>query len=142
MRIWDIPVECLCRKHLLGEHAELHAMWAIITGDRRGFANHPETIRWRGKLKALYNRHEAQADEMRERGYKHRSDLDYNQARGEDVQDSFVYAYREQIADLSSRCSECQSRIARRMESSEKGITSEFGSDIAGSNPASPAMAE
>ena len=26
MRIWDIPLDRLCRNHLLGEHNELHAI--------------------------------------------------------------------------------------------------------------------
>jgi hypothetical protein len=57
MRIWDIPVEKLCRNHLLGEHRELHAMWVVITQNKKGYSKHPETIRWIGKLRALYLRH-------------------------------------------------------------------------------------
>src|SRR5450756_2984977 len=69
MRIWDVPPDRLCRNHLLGEHAELHAIWSILTQGKSGFANHPETLRWKGKLKALYSRHERLADEMALRGY-------------------------------------------------------------------------
>jgi sugar lactone lactonase YvrE len=59
MRIWDVPPSLLCRQHLLGEHRELHGLWRIITEDRQGYAKHPETRRWRGKLAALYERHDA-----------------------------------------------------------------------------------
>jgi len=31
MRIWDIPANKLCTKHLLGEHSELHGLWNILT---------------------------------------------------------------------------------------------------------------
>ena len=58
MRIWDIPVEKLCRNHLLGEHRELHAIWSILINNKKGYAHHPETVRWKGKQKALYLRHE------------------------------------------------------------------------------------
>ena len=67
MRIWDLPPENLCRKHLLGEHRELHAIWSIITNNKIGYSKHPETIRWKGKLKALYNRHEKQVAEMKKK---------------------------------------------------------------------------
>ena len=64
MRIWDIPPDKLCRNHLLGEHNELHAMWNILTQGKTGYANHPETKRWAGKLKALFRVHEGIVQEM------------------------------------------------------------------------------
>ena len=69
MRIWDIPPDKLCRNHLLGEHSELHAIWSILTKDKKGFARHPETLRWKGKLKALYIKHEIIVQEMKKRGF-------------------------------------------------------------------------
>lgn len=64
MRIWDIPNEKLCKKHLLGEHRELHALWSILINNKKGYTNHPETLRWTGKLISLYFRHEQQIKEM------------------------------------------------------------------------------
>lgn len=90
MRIWDIEPTRLCRQHLLGEHRELHAVWAIITEGKRGYANHPETRRWRGRLWALYLRHEALVAEMERRGYHHRTPLQVALASGEDVQEEYV----------------------------------------------------
>lgn len=69
MRIWDIHPDKLCRNHLLGEHNELHAMWNILTQGKTGYSNHPETKRWKGKLKALYCVHEEIVQEMITRGY-------------------------------------------------------------------------
>ena len=63
MRIWDLDPGVLCDRHLLGEHRELHAVWSVLTNGRSGYANHPETVRWRGRLAALYVRHEAQIAE-------------------------------------------------------------------------------
>lgn len=75
MRVWDLPVRVLCRQHLLGEHRELHAMWATLAFNRKGYANHPETLRWKGRMCALVDRHDAQVAEMERRGYKHASEL-------------------------------------------------------------------
>lgn len=90
MRIWDLPPKTLCRAHLLGEHRELHAIWTVITLRRTGYASHPETIRWKGRLRALFRRHEALVEEMTRRGYLHQSPLDRRRARGSAVQTLFV----------------------------------------------------
>jgi hypothetical protein len=108
MRIWDIPPEKLCRQHLLGEHHELHALWSIIINNKKGFAHHPETMRWRGKLKALYLRHEALVEEMTKRGYKHHTPLDPFLATGKAFQDELVDSYEEQIRILKERGCECK----------------------------------
>lgn len=90
MRIWDIPPEKLCRNHLLGEHRELHAIWSILTKGKTGYANHPETKRWRGRLKALYHRHEELVIELIRRGYRHQSPLEKHLATGKSEQAEFV----------------------------------------------------
>ncbi len=86
MRIWDLEPRLLCDRHLLGEHRELHAIWTILTRGKQGYANHPETRRWRGRLAALYARHESQVEEMGQRGFSHRSPLDPNLATGDSSQ--------------------------------------------------------
>lgn len=75
MRIWDVPVSDLCRKHLLGEHRELHGLWNILTLGKKGYRNHPETKRWVGRLCHLAARHEEQVKEIGRRGWNHRSPL-------------------------------------------------------------------
>jgi hypothetical protein len=108
MRIWDIPPDKLCRQHLLGEHHELHALWSIIINNKKGFAHHPETMRWRGKLRALYFRHEALVEEMIKRGYKHRTPLDPAFATGKAFQDEFLSSYEEQARILKERGCDCR----------------------------------
>ena len=87
MRIWKLPCRELDSQHLLGEHRELHGLWSILlreaeqrkTGERRriGYAHHPETARWRGRLGAIYLRHEEEVEEMSRRGFTgHRTPLD------------------------------------------------------------------
>jgi hypothetical protein len=90
MRIWDLQARALCDRHLLGEHRELHAVWTVLTEGKRGYANHPEVRRWRGRLAALYARHESQVEEMRRRGFSHRSPLDPELATGDSSQPELV----------------------------------------------------
>lgn len=108
MRIWDVSPEKMCRQHLLGEHRELHALWSIITNNKKAYAHHPETMRWRGKLKALYLRHEALVEEMTKRGYKHHTPLDPALATGKTIQDEFVDSYEEQVRLLKERRCNCR----------------------------------
>ena len=107
MRIWDISPGRLCRNHLLGEHRELHAIWSVLTQGKKGYSRHPETVRWAGKLKALYNRHEQLVSEMEERGYRHRSPLDPALATGSGRQDRLVDPVGKQIEILRSKKCSC-----------------------------------
>ena len=109
MRIWDVPPAQLCRKHLLGEHRELHGLWNILTRHNGvgGYSQHPETKRWIGKLRALYNRHELLVAEMNRRGYKHRSDLEEALATGKERQSMYIDTLEEQIILLRNKNCEC-----------------------------------
>ncbi|MBN1871291.1 MAG: pyrimidine dimer DNA glycosylase [Candidatus Omnitrophica bacterium] len=108
MRIWDLSPKRLCRSHLLGEHRELHAIWSVITGNRLGYSRHPETLRWRGKLKALYLRHELLVQEMEKRGYNHKSPLEKRFARGKAVQRAFIDSRKEQRVALRKKKCGCK----------------------------------
>jgi pyrimidine dimer DNA glycosylase len=107
MRIWDVEPRVLCRAHLLGEHRELHAVWAVLTEDRRGYRRHPETLRWEGRLRALAHRHELLVAEMTRRGFVHRSPLDTALAAGADVQTEFVDPPERQLALLRAKPCAC-----------------------------------
>ena len=108
MRIWDIPPEKLCRNHLLGEHRELHALWVILTEKKKGYAHHPETLRWQGKLKALFQRHEEEVYEMIRRGYHHASPLDATRATGVDTQTTLIDSVETQYMLLQSKKCSCK----------------------------------
>jgi len=107
VRIWDIPAEKLCRLHLLGEHRELHAIWSILTQGKKGYARHPETLRWRGKLKALFLRHDSLVGEMTKRGYAHESPLAEVLATGSATQDEYVDVYEQQVRTLRKKGCDC-----------------------------------
>ena len=108
MRIWDIPANKLCKKHLLGEHSELHGLWNILTQNKSGYSRHPETLRWKGKLAALFLRHEELALEMKKRNYQHKSDLNRVFATGQSVQEKFVNSYDEQLEILKGKGCKCK----------------------------------
>ncbi|MBM3255430.1 MAG: pyrimidine dimer DNA glycosylase [Candidatus Omnitrophica bacterium] len=108
MRIWDIKPERLCRNHLLGEHRELHAIWSIITKGKRGYSRHPEVLRWRGKLKSLYLRHELLVKEFIRRNYRHKSELKKFLARGSARQSQLVDSYKKQLVILRRKKCECK----------------------------------
>ena len=75
MRIWDVSPGYLARQQLLGEHRELHGLVNILAEGKRGYARHPETLRWVGCLPALFMRHRELVEEMTLRGYRHQSPL-------------------------------------------------------------------
>ena len=113
MRIWDIEPKNLCRNHLLGEHRELHAIWSILTKQKKGYSRHPETLRWRGKLKALYLRHEKLIAEFKNRGYRHHSNLNKLQAVGISRQNQYVDSYQAQLRILKAK--KCGCKVTARM---------------------------
>jgi hypothetical protein len=76
MRVWDLSPGYLNRQSLLGEHAEIHALLAVIEKGKRGWARHPETLRWQKHLGALKLRHQQVVSEMELRGYRHHSPVD------------------------------------------------------------------
>ncbi|MDD5545750.1 MAG: pyrimidine dimer DNA glycosylase/endonuclease V [Candidatus Omnitrophica bacterium] len=108
MRIWDIAPRKLCRNHLLGEHRELHAIWSVLTRKKKGYSRHPETLRWKGRLKALYSRHNKLIAEFKRRGYRHYSPLDSRLAIGKGRQTQFVNSVSEQAQILGRKHCGCK----------------------------------
>ncbi len=80
MRVWDVDPGYLNRQSLLGEHREIHAILSIITNDKKGYAQHPETLRWKDRLGTLKHRHDLVVSEMRLRGYQHHSPVTVQEA--------------------------------------------------------------
>lgn len=108
MRIWDLPPDVLCDKHLLGEHQELHGLFNILTKNLKGYRNHPETKRWVGYTKALWNRHEDLREEMKERGFNHKSPLPDQGLVGPDINPYCLSSVEEQKQLLISKGCKCK----------------------------------
>ena len=82
MRIWDLHPGYLNRESLLGEHRELHGIVSIIVNGRKGYARHPETLRWVGRGWALRMRHRQLSCEMALRGFREQSPVRTRSAPG------------------------------------------------------------
>lgn len=103
--MWMVDPEYLCRKHLLGEHNELHR----ITGHlKRG--NLEVVLTFSGVSQVdtslIEKRHNDLAKEMDRRGYSHESprEVEKDTEIGEvDVE--------KNLEDLKSRCDKCRRRI-------------------------------
>lgn len=106
MRVWDIDPSLLCRNHLLGEHREIHAIYAIIVYSKKGYSNHPETNRWRNHLWALYLRHEKVAEEMKRRGWNHHSNLGL--IKDNQHQNKLINTIEEQVEILKNKKCKCK----------------------------------
>ena len=111
MRVWDVEPSILCRKHLLGEHRELHAVWTVITKNKSGYSKHPETKRWVGRLAALYKRHDELVKEMINRGYNHNSPLDKSLITDKKKQNRYVNTLEEQIEILRLKNCDCMTGV-------------------------------
>ncbi len=96
--MWMVPPRTMCRRHLLGEHVEIHMAAASLRLGRSldGFLE-------KGLLE-LHNlraRHEALVAEMKRRGYRHASPLERVTRRGGKID-------RERNArELAERCEAC-----------------------------------
>ena len=110
--MWGINPELLCKKHLLGEHGEIHK-------HRHNFVKqHKITKRITPVVQiepeSMEKRHNELAEEMTRRGYNHNSpyelpDLSY-------LKDFERYAkidIQNSINDLSNRCPECAKKIGQ-----------------------------
>ena len=75
MRVWDVHPGYLARQQLLGEHRELHGLANILIHGKKGYSQHPETLRWVGRLSALAMRHRQLSCEMALRGYNDKTPL-------------------------------------------------------------------
>lgn len=73
MRMWMLNPERMCRKHLLGEHVECHM---ILGSMKKGYSLDGFAKKNCLELAALIGRHDTLSEEMRRRGYKHKSPID------------------------------------------------------------------
>ena len=106
MRMWMIDPKLLCRKHLLGEHGEIHK-------HRHNFVKQHSI---KGRIepvvqiepKSMQSRHDELVVEMLRRGYNHNSP--YQQPDISYLQENYIAAKVDistSIADLKNKCTEC-----------------------------------
>lgn len=104
MRMWMTPPETMCRKHLLGEHVELHMFVGTIN---KGFSVEGFLTKNLLEPSSLTKRHGELVDEMFRRGYKHKSHLPALNTLDR-ISNYWVKIDRHaSLAELHRRCPEC-----------------------------------
>lgn len=104
MRQWNIDPTLMCRKHLLGEHVEMHMAKGSIEKNKslNGFIKN-------GLLNVgtIKLRHDILADEIKRRGYNHMSImLTFNEGHP-----TFVVDNAKNKLELCNRCPDCRRLI-------------------------------
>jgi hypothetical protein len=112
-----VPVKILCRKHLLGEHVE-HHMFAGHLKRKRGLDGY---IRENCiEMMSIYRRHDELSEEMKRRGYNHKSEIDLNELNCsfdnyERWQVEVTVDRDKSLRELIRRCPECMERYKKYM---------------------------
>jgi len=101
--MWLVDPKKLCRKHLLGEHLEMHYFRGTIVKGKSVLGYILKGLVETGKIK---ERHDQLAKEMKRRGYKHQSEMGNFQ-----VAPSGFVDVQKNLKELSNRCLECRKRI-------------------------------
>ena len=101
MRMWSVPPSKMCRRHLLGEHVELHM---IVGSLNKGTSMEGYYAKGLVDTAGITERHEALVDEMTARGMHHKSPLPtfYDPHRG--------HLDPDNQQELLRRCPDCRSR--------------------------------
>jgi hypothetical protein len=104
MRMWNVDPASLCRKHLLGEHVEMHMFVGHLNKGRR-LGRYADGLCERHRIR---ERHELLASELVARGYNHRSPL----PAFDELEEGHVDLRRSE-RELRGRCAACRRRGAR-----------------------------
>lgn len=105
-----IDPQLLCRKHLLGEHGEIHK-------HKHNFVKAHSVAGRRGQIEpeAMQSRHDALAAEMLQRGYNHASPYEQPDLSYLGPEDRYGTVDRaESLRLLSERCSDCAERMKKK----------------------------
>jgi hypothetical protein len=104
--MWNVSPKLMCRKHLLGEHAEMHMFLGVLSlGKKLGGYICSGLV----EIHNIKRRHDELAQEMVGRGYRHNSPMNdfplFERAGFVDIERSYE--------ELQSRCTECRRRIQK-----------------------------
>lgn len=104
--MWNVQPNKMCRKHLLGEHVELHMFVGTINKgvSIKGYVN-------KNLVEPLFirKRHKELVEEMERRGYRHKSILpkiEYKKIEGAFL--NAVVNREKSYEDLIGRCEDCK----------------------------------
>ncbi|MEM4152548.1 MAG: pyrimidine dimer DNA glycosylase/endonuclease V [Candidatus Pacearchaeota archaeon] len=101
-RMWMVDPRKMCRKHLLGEHKEIHQLVGSLKKNKsiKGYID-------KGLIEThnIEKRHEELVKEMKRRGYLHKSDLKIKNIK---LFKAGKVDKKKSIQDLKKRCKECK----------------------------------
>lgn len=105
MRMWLVDPQKMCRKHLLGEHVELHMLAGCLNKGKNisGFIENSFV-----DPTLLLPRHDELVREMQRRGYNHCSPVGN---LPEALQKGHIDP-KANIVELCRRCPECRKRLS------------------------------
>lgn len=102
-RMWNLPPEKMCDRHLLGEHKELHQAVGSLNNEK-SLRGHVEMGQI--EIHKIKKRHVEIVKEMLARGFNHKSPLpEFNSFKAGYIDPEF------NKKDLISRCKECRKRF-------------------------------
>lgn len=107
-----ISPEKMCRKHLLGEHVELHMLVGSINKDK---LNSVIGLCKKGFLEPtkIQHRHKELVREMEKRGYNHRSPLPDFSLPKELKKEKYEVDPEKSRQDLKKRCPNFKTKLKR-----------------------------
>ena len=108
MRMWMIDPTMLCRKHLLGEHVELHMFVGTINKNKKLYGYRENGL---VEVHNIKSRHAELVSEMYSRGMNHNSPLQKFKVFNfgfVDIDNSYN--------ELLKRCTHCKTRILEGLE--------------------------
>jgi Pyrimidine dimer DNA glycosylase len=101
MRMWMVDPRLMCRKHLLGEHVELHMLVGSL---RKGVSLDGFFENKLIELHSIERRHAQLVREMERRGFRHASPIVVKSKRAGRVD------RRANLVELARRCGDCRER--------------------------------
>lgn len=106
MRMWMVDPSKMCRKHLLGEHVELHMYVGHLRLKRRVDRYVTNNLL---ETRAIESRHEELVEEMKRRGYDHKSPIKKPRVFDLPIEHQNSTVDRElALKELLRRCPECR----------------------------------
>lgn len=116
MRMWMVDPKVMCRKHLLGEHVEIHM---FVGSMNRGTNIYGFLKKRLIETTAIISRHEELVVEMKRRGYAHKSPLPEIMPYPKSW-DEVKVDRQASMVEILRRCQSCRDRV----ESLEQGEAS------------------
>lgn len=114
MRMWLVDPKIMCRKHLLGEHVELHMLVGTIRKNKSITGYIEKDLIQPNMIRA---RHYDLVIEMEDRGYKHKSRLPiFIETLVHNYPHKEVYHelnIQKSLQELVRRCPDCRKRYKK-----------------------------